>query len=292
MMNSRQTPRALRIVRLGLRVADLEGMRDFYADALGFRTVPHGLERAGAAPASVVMRLGDQEIELRRPVPPGAAYPRPRAANDPWFQHFAIAVGDMDAAYARLEGSGFEPISRGGPRRLPPSDGSVVAFKFRDPEGRPLELSQIPGSAWDRSPPGPGPFLGIDHTALAVRGLGASLDFYIEVLGFYAGARTLNHGEQQDGLDGLDGTRVEIATLLPADGGPHIELLRYRSPPAAAAREVGDRDIAATRTVILMETLGAVAARLDDRRWPWRWLDGAILTRDLDGHHLELIDSP
>jgi hypothetical protein len=48
----------------------------------------------------------------------------------------------------------------------------VTAFKFRDHDGHPLELlafpeGRVPGPG--RTANGTGPFLGVDHTAIAVR---------------------------------------------------------------------------------------------------------------------------
>ena len=40
--------------------------------------------------------------------------------------------------------AGWRPISEGGPQLLPPSNGAVRAFKFRDPDGHPLELIWFP----------------------------------------------------------------------------------------------------------------------------------------------------
>lgn len=61
------------------------------------------------------LKLGRQEIELVQFNRPGSVYPRPHAANDPWFQHFAIVVSDMDKAHKRLCLQPHERISIGGP---------------------------------------------------------------------------------------------------------------------------------------------------------------------------------
>src|SRR5262249_25717905 len=80
----------------------------------------------------------------------------------------------------------FTPISVGGPQILPPRNGSVRAFKFRDPDGHPLELLYFP--------PGQGrpiwhqqarddTFLGIDHSAIGISDTSVSLAFYADILG-------------------------------------------------------------------------------------------------------------
>ncbi len=276
------TPRALRISRIGLQVSDLDAACAFYIEALGFSPAPHGAPRSSAR----LLRLGEQEIELIAPDAPGAPYPSPRAANDPWFQHFAIAVSDMAAAYQQLTRYGAEPISYGGPQRLPPSTGSVIAYKFRDPDGHPLELSYLPGSEWLRRPRAHGPFLGVDHTAVAVGELETSVAFYTAVLGFRLGGRSLNRGPEQDRLDGLSEAQVDIVSLETAGPGPHIELLHYRTPRPTAPRPVGASDIAATRTTVVVRSLpmgGAGSLGLSSEP-----ADRGIRLRDPDGHRLEL----
>src|SRR5690606_24437131 len=93
-----------------------------------------------------------------------------RAANDPWFQHVALVCRDIGAAAGRLTGGDAGVISAGGPVLLPPSTGSVTAFKFHDPEGHPLELIAFPAGVGDpvwQARPGTG-LLGYDHTAIVV----------------------------------------------------------------------------------------------------------------------------
>ena len=112
--------------------------------------------------------------------PPGRPYPDTRAANDRWFQHVAIVVADIEGVSARLERLSSRPISTGGPQLLPANTGGVTAFKFRDPDGHPLELLHFPpgvGDAVWRHGEGSGP-LGYDHSAIVVEDLERSLSFY------------------------------------------------------------------------------------------------------------------
>ena len=237
------TLKVSRLARLVLNVADMDRACGFYVDALGF-------ERSGTgASGRVCLKLGAEEILLAQASPDADLYPTPRAANDPWFQHFAIAVADMDAAYARLRPHVSEPISLDGPVRLPPSTGAVTAYKFRDPDGHPLELSYAPGSAWARAAaPGGSLFQGVDHTALAVSDLEASVAFYM-ALGLRPGGRFLNHGMEQDRLDGLEDVELDIAVLFTDGPGPHLELLHYRQPAHQPACSIDQKDVAAARSV-------------------------------------------
>ncbi len=257
---------ARRIDRIKLVVEHPETIA-FYRDALGFEVVgtedrPH--ERC------IVLRLGQEVVEIVFPAEAGAPYPPGSASNDLWFQHFAVVVSDMQAAYNRLERFAAAAISSGPPVRLPASSGGVTAFKFRDPEGHPLELLQFPPdrtpSRW-RGVTAPGPCLGIDHTAIAVADTAASVHFY-EQLGFAVSARSLNRGTEQARLDGLTDPIVEVTALGLPRPGPHLELLCYRTPPRRPAEPAASDDIVATTTVLEA--------------------DRSELLHDPDGHRLRL----
>ncbi len=247
----------------------------FYRDALGFACA--GREERGLDERATILRLGRQTVELLAPARPCAPYPPDSASNDPWFQHFAIVVADMRAAYDRLRArTGWAPISFGGPARLPASSGGVTAFKFRDPEGHPLELLEFPPGqvppAW-KSIAAADTCLGIDHTAIVVADTEASVHYY-ERLGFAVTARTLNRGLEQERLDALYGPLVEVTALaLPGAAPPHLELLRYRAPRGQPARKLLSHDVATTRMVLETDDPDRPAARR---------------LRDPDGHSLVL----
>jgi len=242
---------AQRVVRISRVVSDLDRSEVFYADALGFRrlgrapldsTLLAALGMEGSAGEQSVMRLGEEEIALVRFDPQGRPYPADSQSRDVWFQHLAIVVRNMDAAYANLSAHrGWQPISWGGPQRLPPSDGHERAFKFRDPDGHPLELIWFPpgkGRAVWHQHASATPFLGIDHSAIAISLTSRSLSFYRR-LGLSPVERSWNHGQPQSALDGLLEARVRVIGLRPTStNGPGLELLRYRPPgrPVIAPR--------------------------------------------------------
>src|SRR5262249_16528232 len=149
-----------------------------------------------------LLRLGGQRLELLEFAGlTGQMYPADSTSTDLWFQHMAIAVSDMASAHQRvMESRRFRPISRHGPVRLPDSSGGVTAFKFRDQDGHPLELLAFPdGRApreW-RDVNSVHPFLGIDHTAVAVSDPAAATRFLTSVFGLSLGAVTENHGSEQ-----------------------------------------------------------------------------------------------
>lgn len=301
-----------RIARFSLTADDADRLAGFYGDALGFELVAAG-ERGGpdfahlmgfsaARGRTVVLRLGRQQVELIAFAVPGRPYPADVPGNDLAFQHLAIVVSDMATAYARLQQrSGWTPITHPEPQRLPASSGGVAAFKFRDPEGHPLELLEFPlagmPAAWQNRGAA-GSCLGIDHSAISVADTGRSVSFY-EVLGFAVTARSLNHGVEQQRLDGVPGAVVEVTALgRRAAPPPHLELLCYRTPAPRRAAASSSNDVAATRLVLEVDNLPALVRRLEsapaDFISPGIVPDGrgrrAALLRDPDGHALCLLD--
>ena len=239
-------PRAAHVRGIARVVPDLGAAQAFYVEALGFTaagrasvptSVLAALGLAGERAEYASLRLGRETVYLVRFAMPGQPYPADSASDDAWFQHLAIVVSDMDAAYARLQSvPGWTPITQGGPQLLPPGNGGVRAFKFRDPAGHPLELLWFPpgqGRAmWQH---GSGVTLGIDHSALAVRSGTASLRFY-RGLGFTENHRSRNRGPAQSRLDALPAADVEVIGLrIPGSAGAGLELLRYH-PPGRPAR--------------------------------------------------------
>jgi catechol 2,3-dioxygenase-like lactoylglutathione lyase family enzyme len=292
-------------------VADLRRAETFYGDGLGFARVgetviddPAWPRLMGVASSVTVralrMRLGAQEIELVSFDPPGLPYPDTHAANDLWFQHVAIVVNDIGNVYNRLESLSTAPISNGGPQLLPANTGGVTAFKFRDPDGHPLELLYLPpgvgDAAWHHRQ-GSEP-LGYDHSAIVVEDVERSIAFYTDLLGFRVGGRSLNTGVEQDRLDGLTNCMVDVVGLEPADvPTPHLELLCYRQPQSEASiSTIAPNDIASTRQVHRVDDLDGLVDRLNDAGTPFVSPDivplksgeRAAAVRDPDGHMIVL----
>jgi catechol 2,3-dioxygenase-like lactoylglutathione lyase family enzyme len=248
---------------------DAERLASFYERVLGCARIETrrldgaAFERRVGAPgggAAVILRLGDQILELVQLHEPGRPYPESVSGEDTRFQHVAIVVGDMAAAFAALEAAAdWTPITERAPVRLPPSSGGVTAFKFRDPDGHPAELLAF---AADRIPPawrgGARLFKGVDHSAISVADAGPSARFY-EGLGMTVSARSHNVGPEQARLDGIAGAEVEVVALSPAAATPHVELLAYRTPAPRAPEPPGPHDVAATRLIFTGTTPLALA---------------------------------
>lgn len=244
---------ATEITRFRLLSLAPAALADFYGEALGFALGANGR-----------LELGQSRIELALAA---QGCPQDIASNDPRFQHLAIVVSDMARAYSALgKVTGWSPISLAGPETLSAASGSgVQAFKFRDPDGHPLELLCFAsGSRPLRWTGRDGLHLGIDHSALAVGNVPRSLAFYA-ALGFYMTSRTVNTGVEQARLDGLASgaaTRVEIIGLSTRSGGASLELLSYECPAMQTAIPLDAASTAAT--AIVMGDDGTTATDLED----------------------------
>ena len=263
------------VAELDLTVSDLARSTDFFVDGLAFRPAGRGH-----------VTLGDEAVALR--AHPGRAVPADSRSNDLWFEHMAIVVADMDAAYARVTALGACTISAG-PQTIPasnPAAGGIRAFYFKDGDGHSLEL------IW--YPPGKGDprwqtrdgrlFLGIDHTAIAVADTERSLRFYRDRLGLEVKGRSLNEGIEQERLSGVPGARVRITGLRGA-GGPGVELLEYLAPGPGrpAPSDTRPDDAWYWEIVVAVDDLAAARARLG-------LAAGADpVVTDPDGHHVRLI---
>jgi catechol 2,3-dioxygenase-like lactoylglutathione lyase family enzyme len=244
-------PRLQRLVRFSLVTAALAPLMEFYEQALGCTLLGIEDREAGGA-RRALLALGSERLELLEFERPGAPYPAGLSASNPRFQHFAFVVADMAAAYARLARvPGWQPISRDGPQRLPANTGHVTAFKFRDPDGHPLELLAFARTAvpqrWQH-PPRDALFLGVDHSAISVTDSARSIAFYA-ALGLTVSASTRNRGPEQARLDGLAAADVIVTALALPGGGPHLELLCYQGAPASPPAALPANDVAATRLV-------------------------------------------
>jgi catechol 2,3-dioxygenase-like lactoylglutathione lyase family enzyme len=244
------------VEEIAVTVADADRSLSFYRDVLGF--VPDSDEEVageayerlqgvfGARLRVVRLRLGDERLALLDFLAPrGRAIPPDQRSHDGGFQHVAIVVSDMDAAYRWLRGNRVRHVSTG-PQTLPAWNSAAAgirAFYFADPDGHTLEIIWFPSGKgdrrWQRRPAGSAPsvagrapaglFLGIDHTAIGVADTEASLRLYRDRLGLRVAGGSENHGPEQERLNNVFGARLRITTLR-AGTGPGIELLQYLSP--------------------------------------------------------------
>jgi len=319
--------------------ADAEACAAFFCSQLGFRrldAIDPGPGYAsliglpGARLKLVRLALGRERLELlevQALAPgqrPGHPFPADSRSNDLWFQHICIVVRDLEQAGAPLRqaiaGRRLQAISSAA-QRLPEWNSAaagIEAFKLHSPEGHCLELLAFPPDKGDArwhsqnnatSPDPAGLFLGIDHSAIGIRDTERSCRFYNQLLGLRLGGDGVNEGPEQDGLDGLNGTRVRITGHRCASGAG-IECLDYRTPEGGRPMpaDLGPQDRAHGQLRLLVgcdpARLEAIAAGIeqhggrlvsagvvslpaqDSRALGFR---AGLQVSDPDGHRLQLV---
>jgi catechol 2,3-dioxygenase-like lactoylglutathione lyase family enzyme len=297
-------------------VTDIERSAAFYVNALGFERVgdrgpderacrePPGDVSSGIR--TVALRLGSETIELDQyDAGTSRSIPADSRSNDLWFQHFAIVVSDMDGAYERLQRFSFAPISTK-PQTIPASNvaaAGIRAFKFKDPDGHPLELLYFPpGKGAPRWQVAHGRlFLGIDHSAISVADTNASTAFYRDALGFKITGSGTNTGPTQAALDAIPNPVVQITGLRPISAsGPGLEFLQYIEPgPGRPAPQGRRQDLSRVRLVVEVDDVAKSLGQLSSRKaqdaaraMPCGragFREAASVT-DPDGHSLLLVD--
>jgi methylmalonyl-CoA/ethylmalonyl-CoA epimerase len=113
-----------RIDHVGVAVGDLEAAISLYQEGLGMKLAHRETVEAQGVEA-VLLDVGEGHVELLRPLGPDTAVGKFLDRKGPGMHHVAYAVGDIDAALARLRSAGLELIDAE-PR--PGIRGSRVAF--------------------------------------------------------------------------------------------------------------------------------------------------------------------
>ena len=303
---------------VGMTVSDMDRSVEFFSKVLSFEKVSD-IEVAGseyerlqgvfgARMKIVRMKLGNEIIELTEYLAPkGRPIPVDSRSNDQWFQHIAIVVSDMDQAYQQLRAHKVQHTSTG-PQRIPDSNtaaAGIKAFYFKDPDGHNLELIYFPsgkGNPKWRQTNGR-LFLGIDHTAIAVSDTDRSLEFYRDTLGMKLAGESENYGTEQEHLNNVFGSRVQISGLR-SNSGPGVEFLDYLTPRDGRPTPVDSRanDLWHWQTAMRVGRADAAAEKLRAARV--RFVSPGVMTipgqalgmnkgflvRDPDGHAIQLIE--
>lgn len=316
---------------VGISTADSGAAADFFVQTLGFSRLQPPLLLEGGAYAELLglpgatirierLGIGAEVLELSQVLDPGpggrAGRPMPpdSRSNDRWFQHICLVVSAIEPLLERLQpgfaSGALRPISSA-PQRLPDwnvAAAGIVAYKFHDPEGHPLELLHFPAgkgeARWHRDQAAP--LLGIDHSAIGIADTAASRRFYGEVVGLRLGGEGVNRGPEQDQLDGLEGTQVAISSLR-CPSGAGIECLDYRQPGGGRPMpsDLAPQDAAHWQLRLRLPSLEGLAARVD--ACGGRLISAGIVelgdqaaligarralqVADPDGHRLQLLEA-
>ena len=310
---------------VGFTCRDAEALADWYGRAFGFRVreqrdhdadaVCDLVGLSGARLRRLILQLGAEQLELHQvldpgPHRPGRPVPAESRSNDLWFQHICLVTSDLQGVAAPIEEQihtgALQPISSA-PQRLPgwnTAAAGIVAFKFHDPDGHPLELLQFPPDKGDARwhQPSAAPVLGLDHSAIGIRDPERSRRFYGELLGLSHGGGGTNSGPEQDRLDGLQGTQVQIDAWRPPQG-MGIESLAYRTPGGGRPQPAdhGFQDLSHWQLQLEVNDLEDIGARagacggtlispgvisLGESLPPWRL---GLQLADPDGHRLQVV---
>jgi len=297
-----------------ITVGQLDKVLPFYTNTLPFEllgisqskgsAVEQLLDLPGAETRSAELKIGDERILLTEHLKAkGRPIPADSRSFDHWFQHIAIVVSDMDAAYARLREHRVRHVSTA-PQTLPKWNkdaGGIKAFYFRDPEDHVLEIIWFPPGKGDEkwqqlaSKHDASLFLGIDHTAIVVSDTERSLAFYRDVLGMKVAGTAENYGVEQEHLNQVFGARLRI-TALRAEHGPGIEFLEYIAPPGGrpAPYDTKANDLIFWRTHVVaphFRFLSDGKGGMHARPVSTSGASGSFIVRDPDGHALQ-IDVP
>lgn len=308
---------APRVASAGFTVSDLDREVTLFTEVLGFERVSEveawgeDLEHLtgvfGARIRVAELRLGAEHVELTEFLTPrGRPIPVDSKSNDAWFQHIAIVVSDMDAAYARVRAAGLRHVSTA-PQRLPdwnPNAGGISAFYFQDEDGHNLELiAYPPGKGDPRWQAKDRLFLGIDHTAIGITETSASLRFWRDLLGLTVAGESVNYGTEQEHLNLVFGAKLHISGLK-GDAGFGVEFLDYLAPANGRPTplDLAANDLAHWQTTLEVPDLAAIIVRLEkaDTRWVSTGLiemrdrrlgfTKAAMIRDPDGHAVRLVE--
>jgi len=312
---------AQKVVRVSLTVSSLEETLPFYEEVLSFRKVEEytwsgpelqrllGFQDDRLKARIAVLELGQEQIELiefqneDRQLP----IPADSRSNDLWFQHIAIVVSDMEAAYQRLRDYKVRYVSTA-PQTLPdylPAAAGISAFYFRDPDAHNLEIIHFPAGKGDPrwQEPTEDLFLGIDHTAIGISDTESSLDFYEDLVGLKVAGNSENYGSEQERLNQVFGAHL-IITGLKAQSGVGVEFLDYLTPPGGRPFPSDSRatDLWHWHTYIQVEDLEGLYQELQGQNADiisnglvlvpvlGKEKTQALMVRDVDGHAILLYD--
>ena len=312
-----------RVKMIGFTVADADREADFFTRVLQFAKVADfrvvgneysKMEGVFNANMRIVhLQLGDQIVELTQYVSPptGRPIPVPSYSNDEWFEHMAIVVSDMDAAYKILQENNVQQISAY-PITIPqtnPGAAGIKAIKFHDPERHDLELLYYPPGKGEPSfhKPTDKLFLGLSHTAMTVGSTEKGLTFYRDLLGLEVGGFTLNTGATQEVLDNLFNDTCRVTEIVAISAPPHIEFLDYNTPAGGRPMPADTRanDLWHWQTSLVTKDIQALTDRLRKAGVQFITPDvvsipteaqaqlgfkKAVLVRDPNGHAIRLIE--
>jgi catechol 2,3-dioxygenase-like lactoylglutathione lyase family enzyme len=244
--NNVQAQKATRVDAICITVKELAPSLKFYTSVLQFKHI--GTEdfygenheqlfaKFGIHYKIAHLQLGEEYVDLIDYLTSGGrSIPETQQSNDLAFQHIAIVVKDMDAAFKTLQKHNVEFVSTV-PQTIPLTNtaaAGIRAFYFHDIDNHNLELIYFPkgkGKAkWQNLTKNI--FLGIDHTAIGVSNTANSLQYWVNKLSLEKKGESHNTGTEQAHLNFVKNAELQITGLATVEG-PGVEFLQYLNPGA------------------------------------------------------------
>jgi catechol 2,3-dioxygenase-like lactoylglutathione lyase family enzyme len=309
-----------KVESVGFTVSDMDKAIDFYTRILPFEKVSdkeiwgddfeHLSGVFGARVRVVRVQLGNEILELTEYLTAGGRpIPVDSRSNDRWFQHVAIIVSDMDAAFEILRKNKVRFASTA-PQTLPktiPNAAGIKAFYFKDFDNHVLEILQFPADKgakkWHDLASKGQLFLGIDHTAIVVDDSEESLKFYRDALGLSVAGESMNFGTEQEHLNNVFGARLHITGLRTKVEGIAVEFLEYLAPRDGKPfpRDTKSSDLWHWQTsfeaekadlltgILLKNKYDFVSSGLVDFSGNNLGFKSALLVKDADGHAVRIL---
>ncbi len=281
LVNDTHAQKITKVGAICITVKSLEPSLQFYTQVLQFKHI--GTEdfygenheqlfaKFGIHYKIAHLQLGDEYVDLIDYLTSsGRSIPETQQSNDLAFQHIAIVVKDMDAAFKTLQKHNVEFVSTM-PQTIPLSNNAaagIKAFYFHDIDNHNLELIYFPkgkGKAkWQTLTENF--FLGIDHTAIGVSNIESSLQYWANNLTLEKKGESHNVGTEQAHLNFVKNAELQITGLAAAEG-PGVEFLQYLKPGAGK--------------------IYPADTQCDDL---WNWLTKVYCT-DIDALHKKLVSA-
>jgi catechol 2,3-dioxygenase-like lactoylglutathione lyase family enzyme len=310
--------KAIELKSIALTVSDLDRSVAFYEQAMDFKKVSEQtiVNRDfdyvtgvfGSRVRSAELQLGEEKIQLNQFLSAsGKPIPIDSRSNDLWFQHFAVVVSDMDKAFAQLQRAAVIGISSA-PQTIPALNqaaAGIKAYKFKDPDGHPLEVLYFPSDKGRAKWQGHANqvFLGIDHTAITVADTARSTAFYRDMLGFNVAGGGVNSGATQEQLDNAFGAVVRITGLRPQSAQSlGLEFLQYLTPSGGrpAAIDVQVNDLQHVHIVLQVDNMKQLTEEFTKKQVVFispqalavkeLQCNQCLMVKDPDGHAVLLVD--
>jgi catechol 2,3-dioxygenase-like lactoylglutathione lyase family enzyme len=208
-------PKIQGVAHIALFASDFERSRAFYRDFLGLEE-PYSLSKPDGTPAMTFFKINERQyIEL---------FPETAPKTDR-LSHISIETDNAERMRLYLASRGVtvpKLVTKG---RIGNSN-----FNIQDPEGHTVEIVQYEPDGWTvresgKHMPDTRVAAKMMHVGIVVTAFDAEMKFYTDILGF----REIWRGSSS-------GTELSWVNLQVPEGDDYIELMLYKTAPAAERR--------------------------------------------------------